>query len=127
VRRGSLGFAIGRIARTPLGGRARHRRERLMARLMSATGRTLALAAVVLVAASFSVQAWRVGYQNYQLHKQIDAIEAQNRALASDAVKLQRDVELSKNPEYLVPLIHEHLGLTKPHEVIIQVATPAPK
>jgi len=98
-----------------------------MTRLMAAVGRTIALVAVVLVAASFSAQAWRVSYQNYQLHKQIDAIEDQNRALAADAAKLQRDVKLSKNPEYLVPLIHEHLGLTKPHEVIIQVATPAPK
>ena len=98
-----------------------------MIRLMSAAGRTIALAAIVLVAASFSVQAWRVSYQNYQLHKQIEAIEDQNRAFSADAVKLQRDVKLSKNPEYLVPLIHEHLGLTKPHEVIIQVATPAPK
>jgi len=98
-----------------------------MTRLMSAAGRTIALVAIVLVAASFSAQAWRVSYQNYQLHKQIDAIEDQNRALAADAAKLQRDVKLSTNPEYLVPLIHEHLGLTKPHEVIIQVATPAPK
>ena len=127
MRRGSLGFAIGRIARQPLSGRGRKRRERSMLRLMSVAGRTIALAAIVLVATSFSIQAWRVSYQNYQLHKQIDMMEEQNRALAADAVKLQRDVKLSKNPEYLVPLIHEHLGLTKPHEVIIQVATPAPK
>jgi len=98
-----------------------------MARLVTRAGRMIALAAVVLVAASFSVQAWRVSYQNYQLHKEIDAVEDQNRALAADAVKLRRDVTLSKNPEYLVPLIHEHLGLTKPHEVIIQIATPPPK
>ena len=98
-----------------------------MMRFMSVTGRTIAFLAVLLIAASFSVQAWRIGYQNYQLHKQIDTIEQQNDKLAADSVQLRRDIILSRNPEYLVPLIHEQLGLTKPGEVFIQIATPAPK
>ena len=98
-----------------------------MARVMAIAGRAIALAAVLLVAISFSVQAWRVGFQNYQLHKQIDSVEDQNRQLAADTVKLRKDIILSRNPEYLVPLIHEQLGLTKPNELFIEVAPPAPK
>jgi cell division protein FtsB len=127
VRRGSVGFALHRMASKPFGGRSRKQRERTMLRLMSAAGRTIALVAVLLIAASFSVQAWRVGRQNYQLHKQIDIIEQQNDKLGADSVQLRRDIILSRNPEYLVPLIHEQLGLTKPGEVFIQIATPAPK
>ena len=127
MRRGSLGFRISRLAGKPLGRGARKQRERSMIRVMSAAGRALALTAVVLIAASFSVQAWHVGYQNYQLHKQIDAVEEQNRQLTAQSVSLRRDIILSHNPEYLVPLIHEQLGLTKPREVFIQIATPAPK
>jgi len=127
VRRGSLGHKIVKFAAPPLGRGARIKRERTMLRVMSAAGRMIALAAVLLVAVSFSIQAWRVGAQNYQLHKQIDVVEDQNRQLTAESVKLRKDVILSRDPEYLVPLIHEQLGLTKPHEVFIQVATPAPK
>ena len=127
MRRGSIGHKISRMAGKPLGREARKRRERTMARVTRIAGRMLALAAALLVAISFSVQAWRVGYQNYQLHKQIDAVEDQNRQLAADTVNLRRDIILSRNPEYLVPLIHEQLGLTKPNELFIEVATPAPK
>lgn len=127
MRRGSFGFKLSRLAATPLGGGARKQRERKMVRVMSTAGRIVALAAVLLVVASFSGQAWRIGYQNYQLHKQIDTVEEQNRQLTASSVRLRRDIILSRDPEYLVPLIHEQLGLTKPHEVFIQVATPAPK
>ena len=98
-----------------------------MMRLMSVMGRVILVLTVTLIAASFSVQAWRVGYQNYQLHTQIDSVEQQNDKLAADSVHLRRDIILSRNPEYLVPLIHEQLGLTKPGEIFIQIATPAPK
>lgn len=129
MRRGSVGFAISRLASKPFGAsrEGRVRRERWMMRLMSVTGRVLLLVTVALIAASFSVQAWRIGYQNYQLHRQIDTIERQNDKLAAETVHLRRDIILSRNPEYLVPLIHEQLGLTKPGEVFIQIATPAPK
>lgn len=126
MRRGSLGFKISRLANKPLGRAARKKRERTMVRVMSTAGRLVGLAAVLLVVASFTGQAWRVGYQNYQLHKQIDAVEDQNQQLGASSVKLRRDIILSRDPEYLVPLIHEQLGLTKPHEVFIQIATPAP-
>jgi cell division protein FtsB len=115
------------MASKPFGGGSRKDRERTMLRVMSVAGRALGFAAVLLIAASFSVQAWRVGYQNYQLHKQIDVIEQQNDKLAVDSVHLRRDIILSRDPQYLVPLIHEQLGLTKPGEVFIQIATPAPK
>lgn len=127
MRRGSFGFKISRLASKPLGGGARKKRERAMVRVMSTAGRIVALLAVSLVVASFSAQAWRVAYQNYQLHKQIDVVEEQNGQFAAASVKLNRDIILSRDPEYLVPLIHEQLGLTKPHEVFIQIATPAPK
>jgi cell division protein FtsB len=127
VRRGSVGFTISRMAAKPFSGGSRKHRERTMLRWMSAAGRALVLATVLLIAASFSVQAWRVGYQNYQLHKQIDAIEQQNDKLAADSVQLNRAIILSRNPEYLVPLIHEQLGLTKPGEVFIQIAPAATK
>lgn len=127
MRRGSVGFAISRLAARPFSGGSRKQRERTMLRLMSAAGRSIVLITVLLIAASFSVQAWRVGYQNYQLHKQIDMIEQQNDKLAADSVHLNRDIILSRNPEYLVPLIHEQLGLTKPGEVFIQIAPAATK
>ncbi len=98
-----------------------------MLRIMSAAGRSIAFMAVLLIAASFSMQAWRVGYQNYQLHKQIESVEEQNRQLEARSAKLRLDIVLSRDPEHLVPLIHEQLGLTKPNEVFIQVATPAPR
>jgi cell division protein FtsB len=127
VRRGSVGFAISRLAAKPFSGGSRKQRERTMLRLMSAAGRAILLVTVLLIAASFSVQAWRIGYQNYQLHKQIDTIEQQNERLAADSVQLNRAIILSRDPEYLVPLIHEQLGLTKPGEVFIQVAPAAAK
>lgn len=125
ARRGSIGFRLGRFATAPLGRGSRVQRERRMLGLMSAAGRAIAMTALVLIVASFSVQAWRVGYQNYQLHKQIDTVEEQNRMLQAQTVQLRRDIILSRNPEYLVPLIHEQLGLTKPNEVFIQVAPPS--
>ena len=127
VRRGSVGFTLHRLASRPLRGRTRKQRERSMLRVMSAAGRAIAAVTVLLIAASFSVQAWRIGYQNYQLHQQIDLIEEQIEKLAADSVHLRRDIILSRNPEYLVPLIHEQLGLTKSGEVFIQVATPPHK
>lgn len=98
-----------------------------MLRLVSSAGRIVLVLAIVLIAASFGAQAWRVGYENYRLHKQIDAIEEQNRQLGAASVTLRRDIVLSRDPEYLVPLIHEQLGLTKPKEVFIQVASPTPR
>jgi cell division protein FtsB len=122
VRRGKLKRTIDRLAGRTLGRAARRQRERSMVRVMGIAGRVLGMAAALLVIASFSVQAWRIGSANYSLHRQIDQVEDQNRQLAADSVKLREDIILSRNPEYLVPLIHEQLGLTKPHEVFIEVA-----
>lgn len=126
MRRGSFGFKVSRIAGKPAGRAARRARERTLLHWTVLTGRTIAIVAVLLVAVSFGAQAWRIGYRNYQLHKQIVMLEAQNHNLSARAVTLSREILYSHNPEYLVPLIHEQLGLTKPNEVFIQVA-PAPK
>jgi cell division protein FtsB len=126
VRRGSLGFKVSRIAGKPAGRAARIARAKRWNRWLNAAGRIVVLATVLLVGAAFGTQAWHIGYQNYQLHKQIDAVESQNRALEARSVTLRKQILYSHNPEYLVPLIHEQLGLTKPNEVFIQIA-PAPK
>ncbi len=117
---------VSRIGGKPAGRAARVARERRLTAWMVAAGRAIAAIVVLLIAVSFGNQAWRIGYQNYQLHQQIAVMETQNRTLDAQAVTLRREILYSHNPEYLVPLIHEQLGLTKPNEVFIQIA-PAPK
>ena len=127
MRRGKLRRTLNHLSGRSLGKTARKQRERSMVRVMAIAGRVLGLAAALLVIVSFSVQAWRVGSANYNLHREIDQVEDQNRQLSSDTVKLREDIILSRNPEYLVPLIHEQLGLTRPREVFIEVAPQAQK
>lgn len=128
ARRGSFRFKVTRLARAPLGRGARSlawkRRLVLWTRLAS---KIISAAAALFVIGAFGAQMWHVGAQNYRLHKQIDAAERRNEALSAESVKLAQKVVLLHDPDYLVPLIHEQLGLVKPHEVFIVVApTPAP-
>jgi cell division protein FtsB len=77
---------------------------------------------------TIGAQVWRVAVRNVALHGQIADVEQQNAALQSENGKLAARVTHLHDPEFLVPLIHEQLGLTKPNEVFIEVApaTPAP-
>ena len=126
ARRGSFRFKVQRLARAPLRrvsrDRAWQRRLTAWTRLMS---RLVAGAAALFVAVAFGAQMWHVGMQNYRLHKQIEGVENKNASLESDSVRLSRQIELLHDPDYLVPLIHEQLGLVKPHEVFIEFQ-PAP-
>lgn len=128
ARRGSLRFRVGRVA----GERRVQVKERLqspkLVRAATLAGRWALAVAVLVVVFAFGAQAWRMGYDNYQLHRQIVAVRDRNGSLAAQTVRLKREIILSRNPEYLVPLIHEQLGLTKPNEIFIQVAPlPAPQ
>lgn len=71
---------------------------------------------------------WHVAMRNIALHQQIAQVEDENAAMEAQNEKLAVRVGHLHDPEYLVPLIHEQLGLTKPNEVFIEVApsTPAP-
>ena len=122
VRRGSFGYKAVRLARAPI--HAPWRAAVSRAGTMAVRGALIAGALLVMIACG--LQAWRVGAESYRLHKQIVALEKRNADLAASSSALQKQIKALHDPEYLVPLIHEQLGLTKPHEVFIVVQTPPP-
>lgn len=127
ARRGSLRFKVARFATAPLGrGQEGAARRDFALRAIGFGGRVVAAVAAFLIATTVGLQFWRVGVENYRLHRQIQSVERQNERLKSEAASLAREIRLLHDPEYLVPMIHEQLGLTRPHEVIVQVATPSP-
>jgi len=123
ARRGSLRFKIKRIAAERVGTAAKPPRWRKRLTLWTRLGSRLVVGAAVLaLAGAFGAQTYRVAAENYRLHVQIDDVERRNTALSADAVRMQKQIVLLHDPDYLVPLIHEQLGLVKPHEVFIVVA-----
>ena len=128
ARRGSLRFKIKRIAAERVGTAAKPPRWRKRLILWTRLGSRLVVGAAMLaLAGAFGAQTYRVAAENYRLHVQIDDVEHRNTALSADAVRMQKQIVLLHDPDYLVPLIHEQLGLVKPHEVFIVVSpTPAP-
>jgi len=127
ARRGSFRFKVKRLAGERFGKSASPVwRQRLIAWTRFAS-RLVVAAAVLSIAGAFGAQSYRVAAENYRLHKQIVNVERHNDALVADSARLQREIGLLQDPDYLVPLIHEQLGLVKPHEVFIIVApTPSP-
>jgi len=125
ARRGSLRYKIVRLARTP---RARDERIargwRIAMRTLGLGGRVIVTLAIFAIVATLGVQVWRVGAQNVQLHRQIVRAERDNEALASASARLSDRISKLQNPEYLVPLIHEQLGLAKPNEIFIELQPP---
>jgi cell division protein FtsB len=123
ARRGSLRFKIKRIAAERVGTAAKPPRWRKRLILWTRLGSRLVVGAAVLaLAGAFGAQTYRVAAENYRLHVQVDDVEHRNAALSADAVRMQKQIVLLHDPDYLVPLIHEQLGLVKPHEVFIVVA-----
>lgn len=128
ARRGSLRFKIKRIAADRIGTAAQPPRWRKRLMLATRLGSKLVVGAAVLaLAGAFGAQTYRVAAENYRLHVQIDDVERRNAALTADAARLQKQIALLHDPDYLVPLIHEQLGLVKPHEVFIVVSPTQPK
>lgn len=128
ARRGSLRFKIKRIAADRIGTAAQPPRWRKRLMLWTRLGSKLVVGAAVLaLAGAFGAQTYRVAAENYRLHVQIDDVERRNAALTADAARLQKQIALLHDPDYLVPLIHEQLGLVKPHEVFIVVSPAQPK
>ncbi|HET9342662.1 MAG TPA: septum formation initiator family protein [Candidatus Eremiobacteraceae bacterium] len=126
ARRGSLRFKIKRIAAERVGTAAKPPRWRKRLILWTRLGSRLVVGAAVLaLAGAFGAQTYRIAAENYRLHVQVDDVERRNTALSADAARMQKQIVLLHDPDYLVPLIHEQLGLVKPHEVFIVVA-PAP-
>lgn len=122
ARRGSFRYKAVRLARAPI-----HAPWRAaLSRAGMILTRCALLAGAVAILAACGLQAWRVGAESYRLHKQIFALEQRNANLAASSITLKAKIKALHDPEYLVPLIHEQLGLTKPHEVFIVVQTPAP-
>jgi cell division protein FtsB len=128
ARRGSFRFKVKRLASDRLGSNsASSAWQRQLSRWTRFASAIVVGAAALLLAGAFGVQTYRVAAQNYRLHKQIVSAERRNDALAADSVRLHREIVLLHDPDYLVPLIHEQLGLVKPHEVFIVISpTPAP-
>jgi len=129
ARRGSFQYKIVRLARVPRS-RAEEspRRWRLVRIAARVAGRSLMAIAVVFVSGTIGVQIWHASERNVRLHDQITTVERGNATLQVTNDKLATRVERLHDPEYLVPLIHEQLGLAKPHEIFIEVtqATPEP-
>jgi cell division protein FtsB len=128
ARRGSLHYKIVRLARVPRAADASPKRRRLATIAARVAGRLLMAIAVLFVSGTIGVQIWHVSERNIRLHEQITTVERGNATLQITNDKLATRVERLHDPEYLVPLIHEQLGLAKPHEIFIQVtqATPEP-
>jgi cell division protein FtsB len=128
-RRGSLHYKIVRLARVPRAHAGAPSTRWRFARLAATiAGRSLVVLSVLFVSGTIAVQIWHASVRNLQLHQQIAGVERDNGALQVTNQKLARRIERLRDPEYLVPLIHEQLGLAKPHEVFVEViqATPAP-
>jgi cell division protein FtsB len=129
ARRGSLQYKIVRLARVPRAhADASPRRWRLARIAARVAGRSLMAIAVLFVSGTIGVQIWHAAERNVRLHDQITTVERGNATLQITNDKLATRVERLHDPEYLVPLIHEQLGLAKPHEIFIEVtqATPEP-
>jgi cell division protein FtsB len=128
-RRGSLTHKIIRFTRARREDERASRGRRIAAVAATIAGRSLVVLAVLFVSGTVAVQIWHAGMRNAELHQQIGEVEAQNADINAANTKLQTRIIRLHDPEYLVPIIHEQLGLTKPHEVFIQVtqATPAPR
>jgi len=127
ARRGSLRHKIVRLARARAASGSSHRLR--VARIAAAiAGRVLLVLVALFVSATVGAQVYRVAVRNVALHEQIAQVESDNQKLAAENEKLALRVVHLQDPEFLVPLIHEQLGLTKPNEVFIEVApsTPAP-
>lgn len=129
ARRGSLHYKIVRLARVPRRAGPPSQRRRFARVAATVAGRSLAALAVIFISSTVPVQIWHAATRNARLHQQIGQVEADNTALTETNAKLGTRVQRLRDPEYLVPLIHEQLGLAKPHEVFVEVtqATPAPK
>ena len=125
VRRGSLGFRALRLVRAPLRASGGRWRSVLSDLVMVSMRCAMGLVVLAIVGAS-GLQAWRIGAQSFDLHQQIVAVERHEGELTASAAALRTQIRDLQDPEYLVPLIHEQLGLVKPHEVFIMVRTPAP-
>jgi cell division protein FtsB len=81
---------------------------------------------MLLVTGTMATQVWHAGERGLQLHDQIAQVERNNAALENANQKLTTRTVRLRDPEYLVPLIHEQLGLTKPREIFIEVIQPSP-
>jgi len=125
ARRGSFGFKVARAARGSFAATGSRSFRGKLARWAIFASRALVWSAAALFAFAVGSGFWRIGVENYHLHRQVDAVERHNDQLVSDAARLNREAQLLHDPDYLVPLIHEQLGLVKPHEVFI-VVSPAP-
>lgn len=128
ARRGSLRYKVVRLtrARAASGSSSRMRAARIAA---TVAGRGLLVLVALFVSVTIAAQVYRVAVRNVALRGQIAQVEDQNQRLGAENQKLALRVVHLQDPEYLVPLIHEQLGLTKPNEVFIEVApsTPAPQ
>ena len=122
ARRGSFRFKVKRLAGERFGRGASPEWQRRVIAWTRFASRLVIGAAILAAAGAFSAQSYRVAAENYHLHKQIVNVERRNDALSADSARLQREIVLLHDPDYLVPLIHEQLGLAKPHEVMIIVA-----
>ena len=120
ARRGSLRYKIVRLARAPHGPRqGLGRGWRVAVRAAALAGRAVFALAVLFIAGTLAAQVWRVGQENVQLHDQIVRTQQENQALAAQSAHLSDRISKLHDPEYLVPLIHEQLGLTKPNEIFV--------
>jgi cell division protein FtsB len=127
ARRGSIGFKVAKLARSHFRGGIRTAKwYRRLTRVMRAASTVLAASIVLLLTVSFGSQMWRVAALDYQLHQQTVHVEQRNASIERATNDTSRRIVLLHDADYLVPLIHEQLGLVKPHEVFIELRPAAP-
>ncbi len=122
ARRGSLRYKIVRFAREPHASDKRMAHTwRLLRRTATLAGRAVFAIALLFVGGTVGAQVWRVGAENVRLHNQTVAALRENVILENNSQNLTARIQKLHDPEYLVPLIHEQLGLTKPHEIFVEL------
>lgn len=84
-------------------------------------GRVLLVVLAVWVALCFARDAWG----NYQLRREIEALERRIAVLEMRKADLEREIEEWLSPENVEKIAREQLGLVKPGEVVYRLSEPA--
>lgn len=88
-------------------------------------GRVVTAAVVVLVVTLVVVQFARVIGQNVAAERQLSAVHADISVLTQRRDEQERELRRLRDPQGVVPEIHDRLRLVRPNEAIIFVS-PAP-
>jgi cell division protein FtsB len=96
----------------------RRARARSVVRL---AGRITVLALGLLISTLVGVQFARVADENFTLARQLSSVRTQIADLEKRRTEQRRELQRLRDPEGVVPEIHDRLRMTRPNEEIIFV------